>query len=124
MYKMKRKLLAISTSMIITLMSGGANAACEKPALKWSLVDNPTVKVPAVTDGAKCIHEYSGENFETSEILKQPKHGKLNQKSVYKFIYVPDQNYKGTDDYSYKLCGSDRYGKKGCAIIQVEIKKI
>lgn len=107
-------------------MSGGANAACDKPALTWGLVDNPTVKVPAVTDGAKCIHEYTGGGnyFETSEILKQPKHGKLNKKSVYKFVYVPDQNYKGTDDYSYKLCGSDKYGKKGCAIIQVEIKKI
>lgn len=120
---MKRKLLVVSTATIITLMCGGANAACDKPSLTWDIIDNPTIKVPIVTDGAKCIHNYNG-NYESAEILKLPKHGKLNQKSITQYVYVPDQNYKGTDSYSYKLCGFNNSGKKGCVIIQAEVNKI
>ena len=104
-----------------------AHAACEKPNSIFFDLDEKisTVKVPVViTEGSKCISNYSSgtNSFETSKVLKNPSHGKINHKELTKFVYVPDSNYKGTDSYAYQLCGSGKTGKKGCVNIEFDAK--
>ena len=125
---MPNHLKLILISVCLTFLSlHAANATCDKPNSIFFDLDEKisTVKVPVViTDGSKCISHYSSDtnSFETTKVLKNPSHGKINHKELTRFVYVPDSNYKGNDSYAYQLCGSGRTGKKGCVNIEFDVK--
>ena len=54
--------------------------------------------------------------FESASIALNPKHGTLKQTAELNFVYQPNANYKGTDEYSLKICGQKTSGK-GCSTI-------
>jgi hypothetical protein len=74
-----------------------------------------------VTNGSPCRHDFSsGPNvpvlFEAASIAARPRHGTLQQAGELRFVYKPADNYKGSDEYSLKVCGQGN-GNKGCSIV-------
>lgn len=116
----------------ICLSFGTAQARCQLQGTGvLDLSQNSHVHVYTNTDHEGCRISYaldlSGYNpllartvLEKAEIMKLPSNGKLMRDGTFVFLYTPNPNFLGKDNFVIYLCGSNLAGK-GCARLNYDV---
>ena len=113
--------------MIITFTVssfGYAYAGCTSSPFRYgNLSGSPEAASQVETDGSVCVHQvrFNSATNDTASITVKPKNGDLKQINVYTYEYTPKKNYKGSDQYSLKFCGTERTGAAGCVTIDYSV---
>ncbi len=101
-----------------------ANAACVGTPITWGDISgNPVVKADSKTDGSPCTFRFftNSGTWESGTIIKKPNNGDLVYVNVYTFEYTPKKGFKGKDNFTFKICGSERTGSKGCVTMERDV---
>jgi uncharacterized caspase-like protein len=97
---------------------------CHQDAWKAASLKNETAfPNQTTTGGAACIiHLQSGLDAPYASITLPPKNGSLSLLDPLTLKYQPNPGFKGSDQYVFKLCGSDsKTGRSGCSTITYNV---
>jgi hypothetical protein len=113
--------LALALGVAATLsLSLPVKAACTVVPMTYHPAQNAAGSTTgAITRGSTCLHQYrSGTAYaiDSVSIASRPANGALTQAGRFAIRYKPRPGYKGTDQYSLKLCASGARGS-GCSVI-------
>jgi hypothetical protein len=104
-------------------ISPAAAADCRVNPFRFFPAQNDSVTTTAVlTGGGSCIHRFRAGGrlqFTSASIASPPVHGTLEQRPL-RFRYKPKPGFKGSDQYSLKVCGEGTAGA-GCSTITYRI---
>lgn len=111
---------------VLTALSFGAPVAhaaeCNVNRRPLVVAANAEVDM-IVKSGRDCRIRFPAEEGfepERGEIVDRPSHGGARMNGSYDIYYRSNPGYKGSDRFSFVLCGAD-YGKRGCSEIRVRI---
>lgn len=100
-------------------LAPAAQAACDIKGDIFYLHANDSTKHALKTDMHGCDLHFisSGKiDFRTATIMNKPKNGMLEKVAHLEFVYRPNKDFKGSDDFVVKVCGSTQKGK-GCSTL-------
>jgi len=113
------RLLPIAATYLL-LLPASAQAGCLYKNFEFHPEKNDGVVVDVIVDaGSFCTHNFGrgqGYKFTGISFVHEPEHGKLVAAGANRFIYTPDQGFKGKDAYVFRICAS-KGGQKGCSTV-------
>ena len=113
---MKRFFPVLLALVVITQIQS-ASAGCRTTPIRFNFdANSETTSEGVVTEDGFCRLTFwtTAGSFTESDILKKPHNGTLKQINVSTFAYQAKSNFKGKDDFTFKLCGVKRIGGGGC----------
>jgi hypothetical protein len=117
---MTRFLICVGAMAVCILVSSSADAACRIMGFRFYPAQNDSVSTTGViTGGTACTHPFRAGGtlrFNSASIASRPSNGTLTQTGALSFRYQPRAGFKGSDQYSLKVCGTGRSGI-GCSTI-------
>lgn len=124
-----RTFWGVVTLLVISSTPSLADRNCYYPPFEFHPEKNAIVEVPAVAaKGGACSHNFAegpGYHFKEVSIKAAPANGKIVKTGKNAFLYSPEANFSGEDEYAFYICATK--GKKsGCSLIvfKVEVKDI
>jgi hypothetical protein len=104
---------------LVCFSSPAAAADCRVNPYRFFPAQNDSVATTAVlTGGGSCIHRFLSASmlqFTSASVASRPANGTLEQRPL-RFRYRPKPGFKGSDQYSVKVCGTSTAGS-GCSTI-------
>ena len=114
---------------VITLLAtiftaSAAMADCRTIGFKFYPAQNDSISTTGVTTGgSECRHRFRSLatlQMTSGSIVSRPSNGTLTEIGALQFSYVPRAGYKGTDQYTVRVCGRGG-GGHGCSTITYNI---
>jgi len=104
----------------LVLAAAPAHARCSGNNYPINL--NQTSNAVKITDGSPCYFKVIGSRFPIygTDIVSQPKHGRVAISGRTTVIYTPTPGYHGEDSFAYQWVGRDT-GAPGAARIEARI---
>jgi hypothetical protein len=110
--------IGLSFGLFLLALPTAANADCRTGRYSFNLQGDAVTATDTITSGSVCTHPSwaSGRTtFNAVSIVSRSANGSLVVSGL-KAEYKPRTGFKGTDQYTIKVCG-DRAGAPGCSTI-------
>jgi hypothetical protein len=105
---------------LLVLLPVSARAGCLYKPFDFHPEKNDGVVVDVIVDaGSSCTHNFGegpGYKFTGITFAREPERGTLVKAGANRFIYTPDQGFKGKDAYLFKICAT-KGALKGCSTV-------
>ncbi|MCX7308990.1 MAG: hypothetical protein NTZ72_14025 [Afipia sp.] len=119
------KLKYILALSFLSISSTLAAAKCEHPPIPWSFGRDAIRSAWRITDGSACSTRMNHpEHIAGIEIENKPKNGIAGRDGPYGVAYQPNNGFKGTDDFSFKVISNSRYRKGAGWVGRVHVRVI
>ena len=106
----------IAATFLFFGSAGAAFADCFTRGANWYISQGGNYAfTDTISNGTRCRHPSvagSKNTFTSVEVVSPPKNGTFDIHGLQGF-YTPKKDFKGTDRYSIKVCGTDP-GGAGC----------